>query len=848
MSASTSTASTSHDRGGGSTSTTIDTKKHDAVDPFVECSQCLAAEDSILLYMMACMHSTCSRCLQKSASDPYTCFCGKPTDRSLLMQLNKVRRPFGFCQGKRKCKNEQIYQCETCNLTVCEECRSSHNGHIISPATSIFRSCIKHPKIVAKVICGCGSNLCHPCSTGANPMHRFHQKQSRLDTSKTIETMEQMQQGAITLQTTTKRSFDTFNEEKTKMREHFKRMRLEMTKKAVDVVNALLRRLNDCSLAMEAFEKSYLDNFEKCEAEYKRKFHAISTFKKLALYTSDNCPMAEFLPFVKESSIQLSSDIANIAAQMTEYAEMFRAAPVLMWNEGETVNSLHQQIKFVFKNQTVFPPNRTDSSKNMINIDPEKIMAAINADKEDLERRQFSSLGPLFDSDGFQPGEQVLKNVPIPLINAPNPSRPSFSLRGNLPATSIQNRTPSSQGVFMLPQRPMNYDLRNPLGRPMQPNFNRMPVLPVNPGISKPVRPDAFPRKPTVTRPDLRLLNLTRTNSPSPGVSSSNNSNNINNMGIPNLRQQRLSNGTRVLLSNIANAPNSGTKAPAVANVLTANPDMQKQLNDFLNQKSGPPPSTISRIPVVIPNPSHLNESYQPPAKKVHMDLSVLDKNPPLPPIKLTLKRNTLNSTVEESQEKSSTQRTDEWDDYCFVCNQGCDEYSGELVCCESCPKVYHNICHIPKIRTNVKDLPDDWRCTRCQRISPLQGLSNEFSEHEQRLCSRVLLNCYESADHSEPFHNPIPRTVPRYYDVIKKPICFKEIAMKISDLKYTNIQEFIEDMNQVFINCVTFNKKGTPVEESGRRVFNLYTSNVKEIIPAYHSKIWLYHNSYKPS
>ena len=612
---------------------------------------------------------------------------------------------------------------------------------------------------------------------------------------------------------------------------------------------------------MEAFEKNYLDNFEKCEAEYTRKYHAISTFKRLALYTSDNCPMTEFLPFVKESSIQLSSDIATIAAQMTEYAELFRAAPVLTWSESETINSLNQQIKFFFKNQTVFPPNKTDPSKNMINIDPEKIINAINFDDQNLEKKQFNPLGPLFDGDVFQLGGPISKNLSIPLVNAPAP-RQTFSLRGNLPAATTQNRTPSAQGPYMLPQR-MAFDPRAVLGRSLQQSFGRPSLPPLNPVVTRPVRPDVFPRKPNPARADLRLLNLPRPTTPISN-SNSNNSNSINNITLPNLKQQpqqRLSNGSKLMLSNLGNL-SSSTKAPAVANVLTANPDMQKQLNDFLNQKSGPPPSTVSRIPVVMPNQCNSNDSYQPPAKKPHMDLSSpsTERNPALPPIKLTLKRNTLNSSTEDSQDKPS-QKTDEWDDYCFVCNQGCDEQSGELVCCESCPKVYHNVCHIPRIQVDVKDLPDDWRCMRCKSVQ-LQGLSDKFTEREQLLCSKVLLYCYETPDHSEPFHNPIPRTVPRYYDVIKRPICFKEIGVKISDLKYTNIVEFIEDMNQVFINCVTFNKvsfstfldlmpvfqKGTPVEESGRHVYSLYTSAVRNIIPAYQPKIWLYHNSYKPS
>lgn len=48
----------------------------------------------------------------------------------------------------------------------------------------------------------------------------------------------------------------------------------------------------------------------------------------------------------------------------------------------------------------------------------------------------------------------------------------------------------------------------------------------------------------------------------------------------------------------------------------------------------------------------------------------------------------------------------DEWDDYCFYCNQGCDDETGELGCCATCPHVFHNQCHVPKIHMPMGDLP----------------------------------------------------------------------------------------------------------------------------------------------
>lgn len=61
-----------------------------------------------------------------------------------------------------------------------------------------------------------------------------------------------------------------------------------------------------------------------------------------------------------------------------------------------------------------------------------------------------------------------------------------------------------------------------------------------------------------------------------------------------------------------------------------------------------------------------------------------------------------------------SGQKDDPNEDWCAVCLDG-----GELMCCDKCPKVFHQNCHIP----NISSLPDEsetWQCLLCVNLAEL--------------------------------------------------------------------------------------------------------------------------------
>lgn len=560
-----------------------------------------------------------------------------------------------------------------------------------------------------------------------------------------------------------------------------------------------MRKMNDCVIAMEMFEKSYLDSYENCEKEHKEKQNSISLFKKISVLTADNYPSSESLPFIREASLQLSADSSDIAKKMKECIEMYRTAPTLLIDVKAIVDSVNAHTRFLFKNQGVSPPPKTDPNRKIIDIDFKKIKNAITADGLSLKKRIGTN-----GINGPDPKRMRVNNPggfiytpQVPTTTVTNVQRindkTTVSIRGPVSSEPPRNYSTAAINQFAQNARPINTPMIDPRSYIRAiPTTRPMPV-PNNSHIRQ-IRPNP----PTMTIP---MRN--RPIAPLPA---------------PTTLAQRMMQPHQPLIRMAQSNGHSVSKPPIVCDVKAGNSELEKQLKDVLKGTSSNNTSNHQAkvgMPVIGGPKTTTNAQPQPPPPQPvppttpAVTPTLGDSSPSaagLPPIKLTLKRNNIQLAASNSVDQAEP-KVDDWDDYCFVCNQGCDEISGELVCCETCPKVYHNICHCPKIPGDVKNLPDDWKCTRCIPAEPILGIVDVFTIKERFVCAKVLLRCYERSEHVEPFHNPIPSNTKKYFEIIKQPMCLKEIGSKVSTYRYSNVLQFIEDMNLVFKNCSIFNK-----------------------------------------
>jgi len=174
-------------------------------------------------------------------------------------------------------------------------------------------------------------------------------------------------------------------------------------------------------------------------------------------------------------------------------------------------------------------------------------------------------------------------------------------------------------------------------------------------------------------------------------------------------------------------------------------------------------------------------------------------------------------------------------EDYCGVCRNG-----GQLLCCDTCPKVYHLHCHVPVLT----DLPSDsWSCGLCanigQEIRQTPGqkrrYSEQISEWEVKLCEKICLYLLVHSD-SLPFHHKVSKIqVPDYYKVISKPMDLNTILTKLNPshfYHFKSFEDFISDIRLVFSNCFIYNSADSDVCKMGRRLEAFFDSLLQKHAP----------------
>eukprot|EP00118_Oscarella_pearsei_P013036 m.100340 g.100340 ORF g.100340 m.100340 type:complete len:676 (+) comp37088_c0_seq2:417-2444(+) len=159
-------------------------------------------------------------------------------------------------------------------------------------------------------------------------------------------------------------------------------------------------------------------------------------------------------------------------------------------------------------------------------------------------------------------------------------------------------------------------------------------------------------------------------------------------------------------------------------------------------------------------------------------------------------------------------------DSFCWICH--CD---GDLVCCDTCPRVFH-----PKCAGCSKYLkPDDkWVCSLCKETQI--ALRNPPNVNLKELLLVILDRMH--VEESEPFEKPVDMArVTNYREWVFNPIDLSLLRERILNGKYAVPQQFVHDAQWILHNCIIYNGDFSELTDTARAIVKLCKREVAELL-----------------
>lgn len=127
-------------------------------------------------------------------------------------------------------------------------------------------------------------------------------------------------------------------------------------------------------------------------------------------------------------------------------------------------------------------------------------------------------------------------------------------------------------------------------------------------------------------------------------------------------------------------------------------------------------------------------------------------------------------------------------EDWCAVCMDG-----GELMCCDKCPKVFHQYCHIPTIE-KLPDESESWQCLLCVNFAEEEAGAaggGALEGRARRVVERITLELYCQYELSLALRAPAPG----------RAACLDAIRRRLQPGAggYASVAQFVADVRALF-------------------------------------------------
>lgn len=188
--------------------------------------------------------------------------------------------------------------------------------------------------------------------------------------------------------------------------------------------------------------------------------------------------------------------------------------------------------------------------------------------------------------------------------------------------------------------------------------------------------------------------------------------------------------------------------------------------------------------------------------------------------------------------DKNVPKELDPNEDWCAVCMDG-----GELMCCDKCPKVFHQTCHIPVI-DSLPDESETWQCLLCYNFADVppeptgEKRNIGITPLELKILQRIVLELFCQYETSMPFRHLLDmETNKAYYDIVPSPICLTMIRNKLemsNNDHYTDVGMFVNDVKRLFNNAYIYYQEDTTTYKNAQKLEKFFEQQLAKWLPKY--------------